>query len=274
MAESGYFLRVGFGQSKAASQAAVAQAWRAVGEAQLAGGGCATAKEMVFFDPSGEAGAGILFPIEPPGWNRIQQDHPEWRLLDGASRPVAGPVCFFPADEARRPAGWAVGEPGAAVEAPTPTAQAPTSPSPAMTAGPAASCSSYVSCDSACSAGAMNACVAAGTMLFNGAGGATKDEPGAYALFAKACEGGDAAGCSNRGWRELAGQGTTKDPAKALASFELACNERESIGCFGVGVVLRDRRGAADVKARAKAAFARACDGGLKVACKERDKLP
>lgn len=182
-------------------------------------------------------------------------------LLDGRNQPLTTPVCFFPAEESRRPAGWSVGSSPSPVQEPASAPQMP------------GACNSYDTCNSSCNAGAMSACLAVGNMLFNGTGGVQKDEARAYALFVRACEGGEAAGCSNRGWRELAGQGTSKDAARALASFERACNEQSTIGCFGVGVVLRGGHGPAADKTRAKVAFQRACDAGEKVACKARDQL-
>lgn len=104
--KTGYYVRVVLSQDKAASQAAVAQAWRRYVGAYLAGGACPSATEMIFFNPTGEAGAGILFPQRPPSWDAVMQREPQWRLLDGGNQAMTTPVCFFPAEESRRPPGW------------------------------------------------------------------------------------------------------------------------------------------------------------------------
>jgi hypothetical protein len=93
-------------QNKSASQAAVANAWASYVDTDVSGRPCPDAAEMVFFDKSGEAGAGILFPHQPPGWEAVVERQPSWRLLDGRGEPVTTAVCFFPAEEARRPSGW------------------------------------------------------------------------------------------------------------------------------------------------------------------------
>lgn len=104
--ESGYYLRVASNQDEAASRAAVAQAWGRYLDAYSTGAACPSAKEMVFFDRDGESGAGILFPRRPQGWEKIPQSEPQWMLLDSRHQPVTTEVCFFPADESRRAAGW------------------------------------------------------------------------------------------------------------------------------------------------------------------------
>jgi hypothetical protein len=61
---------------------------------------------MVFFDKDGESGAGILFANRPQGWDTIMESEPQWRLVDASRQPVSTQVCFFLAEESRRPAGW------------------------------------------------------------------------------------------------------------------------------------------------------------------------
>jgi hypothetical protein len=103
---TGVYLRVALNETKPTSQAATASAWASYVDTNLSGRQCPDAAEMMFFDPSGETGAGILFPHQPPGWDAILEREPTWRLLDARGQPVTTPVCFFPADESRRPPGW------------------------------------------------------------------------------------------------------------------------------------------------------------------------
>lgn len=106
-AEEGYYLRVAFNQGAASSRAAVEDAWQRYVNRYLSGASCPPqAKEMIFFDRNGEAGAGILFPRRPPGWDRVMREEPAWRLIDAANQALSTPVCFFPAEEQRRPPGW------------------------------------------------------------------------------------------------------------------------------------------------------------------------
>lgn len=105
-AMTGYYLRVAFDDDKAGSQHKMATAWGAYVNAHLGGGACPPAREMAFFDASGQTGAGILFREMPPGWEAVLRQKPDWRLIDGRNQPVTTQVCFFPASEARRPPGW------------------------------------------------------------------------------------------------------------------------------------------------------------------------
>src|SRR5262249_13408441 len=105
-AETGYYLRAAFKQDETASRALVADAWRTYVAKHLARGACPFAKEMMFFDGNQEAGAGILFPRQPTGWETVIKQEPQWLLLEASQQSMTTPVCFFPADESRRPPDW------------------------------------------------------------------------------------------------------------------------------------------------------------------------
>lgn len=105
---TGYFIRVSYKQGKDASLSAVRRAWRTyvAHYCRIGAGACPHAREIVFFDPQGNAGAGIFFDTQPPGWAQMHKDHPEWMPLDAKDQPVHERICFFRAAESRRPAGW------------------------------------------------------------------------------------------------------------------------------------------------------------------------
>ncbi len=104
--ETGYYLRIAYGQDKETSRARVQSAWSKYVSTYLRGAPCPDAKEMMFFDPSGGAGAGILFPGQPPRWEDVTSSEPDWLLLDARLAPVVEQICFFRASEDRRPLGW------------------------------------------------------------------------------------------------------------------------------------------------------------------------
>lgn len=101
-----YYLRVSFNQDEPTSRAAVKQAWSKYVRGYLGNAPCPDAQEMMFFDQKQQAGAGILFRSRPPGWDRVAAEKPEWLLLDAGEQPVSAEVCFFLAEESRKPEGW------------------------------------------------------------------------------------------------------------------------------------------------------------------------
>jgi uncharacterized protein len=115
-------------------------------------------------------------------------------------------------------------------------------------------------CKAQCDKGHAGSCAAHGQAL------ARSDKAAARAAFQKACDGGDASGCSGLG-------GVTPDAAQAAAAFEKGCSGGDAPGCRGLGVALRDGSGAGKDEARAVALFDQACDGGDDRGCAEAAKL-
>jgi TPR repeat protein len=62
--------------------------------------------------------------------------------------------------------------------------------------------------------------------------GLPRDAVRAVAMFQRACEGGDALGCSSLGYMYQVGEGVTLDEARAQQYFRQACDRGDDIGCF------------------------------------------
>jgi uncharacterized protein len=121
-------------------------------------------------------------------------------------------------------------------------------------AAPAYQCepSNLEQCKAQCEKGHAGSCAAAGQAL------ARSDKTAAAAAFQKACDGGEAAGCSGLGTLAV-------DQAQAVAAFEKGCGGGDAAGCRLLGTALRD-------EARAAALFDQACDGGDDLGCAEAAK--
>lgn len=85
----------------------------------------------------------------------------------------------------------------------------------------------------------------------------------ASGLYARACDGGSAAGCNNLGLRLLEGRdGEKADPKGAEALFQRACDLGDATACGNLGFLLRTRD-----PARAIGVLTRACDRSVWFAC-------
>lgn len=114
-------------------------------------------------------------------------------------------------------------------------------------------------CKTQCEKGHAGSCVLHGRNL------ASSDQAAALAAFQKACDGGEAAGCTGQGM-------VTKDAAAATTLFQKACDGGDAPGCREHGIALRDGKGTGTDEAAAAARFDQACDGGDDVGCAEAAK--
>ena len=78
-----------------------------------------------------------------------------------------------------------------------------------------------------------------------------------FELAVRACDLGDADGCTNVGYAYENGEGAPKDMSRALASYTLACDRGNLLGCANAGVALE--HATPPDPARAAALFDRAC---------------
>jgi TPR repeat protein len=86
-------------------------------------------------------------------------------------------------------------------------------------------------------------------------------------LFEKACDAGDAAGCSNLGFMHSTGQGAAQDKAKAARLFQIACGRGFAMGCTNLALMYEKGDGVAQDLAQAVALYQRACTNGLAAGC-------
>jgi uncharacterized protein len=128
-------------------------------------------------------------------------------------------------------------------------------------AAPAYQCepASLDECKAQCDKGHAGSCAAHGRAL------ARSDEASARAAFQKACDGGDASGCSGLG-------SLLPDAAQAVAAFEKGCTGGDAPGCRMLGVALREGKQIAKDEARAVSLFDQACDGGDDIGCAQAAK--
>ncbi len=82
----------------------------------------------------------------------------------------------------------------------------------------------------ACDSGNADGCSNLGVMYKNGQG-IKQDYFKAVELYEKACSGGNAKGCFNLGFMYINGYGVKADIEKALNLFGQACEMKEQAGC-------------------------------------------
>ncbi|MFT3772100.1 MAG: serine/threonine-protein kinase [Minicystis sp.] len=125
-------------------------------------------------------------------------------------------------------------------------------------------------CDEACEAGDSQTCTAIAARAERG-DGLPRDLARAAALYRKACDGDDPAGCAGLGRLVRAGSGgLDRDPARAVALFRRACDGGVARGCALLGEAYRDAvGGVARDLVRAVALFQSACDRGDLLSCND-----
>ena len=161
-------------------------------------------------------------------------------------------------------------------------------------------------CSAQCDLGNLPSCAKYGFMLTDMSGKAKYDETKSLAAFRKACDGGNAAGCSglgdaytlalgvaedhdkafklyqsscaagfadacdNLGQSYEAGWGVRKDPAKGASIRSRACNAGSSNACITIGEYYEKGKGgfSKDMKS-AVMYYAKACDGGSGESCED-----
>ena len=89
----------------------------------------------------------------------------------------------------------------------------------------------------------------------------------AVASYTKACDNGDADGCSNLGRSYSLGEGVEKDLNRTFALYQLACEGGSLKGCSNLGYAYDNGVGTAEDAARAAELYQRACDGGHGTGC-------
>ena len=92
-------------------------------------------------------------------------------------------------------------------------------------------------------------------------------------LYQKACDSGDAFGCSNLGFLYKNGQGVNQDYQKAAQLYQKACDSREAVGCFGLGLLYQNGQGVRQNFSTAKQYYGKACDLGIQKGCDLYRKL-
>jgi hypothetical protein len=107
-AKVGYYLRFVTNANRAVGTEGIKSAWKQYSDTYPGPGqaGCPEAEEMVFFDRSGNSGAGILFSQKPPRWDDVCADQAGWLLRDASNQIVVDAVCFFAASDGRPTPGW------------------------------------------------------------------------------------------------------------------------------------------------------------------------
>lgn len=159
--------------------------------------------------------------------------------------------------------------------------------------------------DKACEAGNAEACANAGSRVFLGREGRSKDEAKGAALQKKACELGSAFGCEMYGRALDDGRGLPKDVPAANAAFTKACDMKagggcrslglnlpvrdpkriallekaceldDGLGCIGIAAAyLHGDQGTRKDLAKAKTLLQKACTLGQKSACEKLRELP
>ena len=118
----------------------------------------------------------------------------------------------------------------------------------------------------ACDGGEAGGCTSAGWLVDNGVG-VPADKKRAVTLYLKACDGGEAKGCFFAGLAFFSGEGVSMDQARATQLFLKACSGQFAEGCFGAGAQFDDGLGVPQDTERAVTLFQKACDGGSMRGC-------
>lgn len=118
-------------------------------------------------------------------------------------------------------------------------------------------------CEQQCEAKESTSCSHAGTLYLK-----SKQDPAQGGkLYARSCELGYAAGCSNLGVLHAGGKGVAQDDGKAAQLFEQACDGGDAIGCFNLASMTYSGRGVSKDLRGAVSLFRQACDAGKAAGC-------
>ncbi len=122
--------------------------------------------------------------------------------------------------------------------------------------------------ETGCQRGLLRACAKEGFRLIE-----TSRDPApvkrAIALFTKACDGGDALGCSNLASFTWDGEGVARDPKKAARYAEKACTAGDAFGCGTLGSLWAQGELGKKDPVKALGYFTKACDGGSASGCNQ-----
>lgn len=95
-----------------------------------------------------------------------------------------------------------------------------------------------------------------------------KDYLNAFKSYEKACDDGNALGCSSLGFMYSYGQGVNQDYFKAAELYKKGCDGGDAMGCFSLGGMYANGKGVKQNIKIAKELFGKACDGQISDGCK------
>lgn len=139
------------------------------------------------------------------------------------------------------------------------------------TAAPKAECNygNARACFESCKANVMPSCSKLALMAVRGEGGAPQAPQEAANIAKRACDGGDAPGCTLYGSLLSEGVGVPKNVPEAARRWAKACDDGDADGCMSVGTLLLAGQGIPrDTKLAAKA-LGKGCSGGAHGACSD-----
>jgi uncharacterized protein len=116
----------------------------------------------------------------------------------------------------------------------------------------------------ACATGWFQACDTLGKMALAKPGAAKVD---VFAMFKRACAGGDPEGCWSLGMLFSNGLGVRKNDAEAYRYFELACTGGAKLGCTSLAKAIDEGRGTEADPKRALDLLLATCERGYSDAC-------
>lgn len=82
----------------------------------------------------------------------------------------------------------------------------------------------------------------------------------AVGLYKKACDGGEANGCGNLGYKYASGEGVKQDDFKAVELYKKACDGGDALGCFVLGTMYHIGKGVKQNSQKALEFYGKACD--------------
>ena len=118
----------------------------------------------------------------------------------------------------------------------------------------------------ACDGGDARGCTNLGFMYEKGQG-VTQDDAQALSLYRQGCDGGHAGGCTNLGFMYDEGQGVTQDEAQALSLYRQGCDGGEARGCTNLGLMYATGQGVTQDDVQAVSWYRQGCDGGNAQGC-------
>jgi len=101
----------------------------------------------------------------------------------------------------------------------------------------------------------------------------TQDYPRAVTLFSKACDAGNAYGCSNLGDMYLNGERVAEDNSQALMLYSRACDTGSAAGCSSIGLVYQKGFGVQKDKGKARQFFSKGCEMDNQWGCDKLKKM-
>ena len=118
--------------------------------------------------------------------------------------------------------------------------------------------------EKSCASGWFPACDLGAKLSFAASGTAKID---VYAMFKRACNGGEAEGCWSLGSLFDLGLGVRQNDGEALQAFQLACDGGAKLGCTSLAKLIDAGRGTTADPAKAVAILKSSCDRGYAHAC-------